>query len=227
MTVPPFIPAMFQRTPSESLIRADHRIARALILAAAMLMPGTMLGQVPTPPGFTPRPCPTGIPIAEVHAEVDTYGTFSFVFYAVKKFPNQGMGSPFARYFAPPDTKSLNPDNQGRYAYWMFGEVNFHCFERRVVLPNRTITDYLYIADSQTLGGYFEIRADEGLMCDEYGNIVEQGGEPCEPSGPSGGDGGGEGRNTTNCFWDYIYVEVDDGSGWEVVWQGYAEVCEG
>jgi len=225
MTIPPFRSLVLRLTPSSSLLRC-RRIAGKLVLAAALLMPATVLGQPPsTPPGFRPRACPTGIPLASVIADVDTYGTFSFGFYAVKKFPNQGMGATFARYVAPPEVKSVFPNSQGRYAYWMFGEVDYYCFERRVVLPNRTITEYLYIADSQQLGGYFEVRAEEGAMCDEYGNVVEQGGEPCEDGPASGGDGDGNGRDTSNCYSDYIYVEVDNGSGWEVVWQGYALVC--
>lgn len=40
--------------------------------------------------------------------------------------------------------------------------------------------------------------------------------------GTGGGSGGGSGNNCRN---EYIIIEVDDGSGWEVWWSGYAMVC--
>lgn len=40
-----------------------------------------------------------------------------------------------------------------------------------------------------------------------------------------GGGGGGGGPDP--CYQEYIYLEVDygDGTGWHVVWEGYATVC--
>jgi hypothetical protein len=42
-----------------------------------------------------------------------------------------------------------------------------------------------------------------------------------DPSG--GGSFGGTGGGT--CSTVYIYIEKDNGSGWQVVWEGYATVC--
>jgi hypothetical protein len=49
--------------------------------------------------------------------------------------------------------------------------------------------------------------------------------EPCDPyyGGGGGGDGGG---STSNCYTEWVVVEVYDGTTWKVVWEGYATVCE-
>lgn len=56
--------------------------------------------------------------------------------------------------------------------------------------------------------------------------------ETCDPdpwcggSGGGGGDSDGGGDGGTNCSTQYIIIEVNDGTGWRVWWEGYATVCE-
>jgi hypothetical protein len=51
-----------------------------------------------------------------------------------------------------------------------------------------------------------------------------EGSDGCESEGSSSGGGG----NTATCWNEYIYVEIsyDDGATWEIIWAGWAQVCE-
>ncbi|MEW5929861.1 MAG: hypothetical protein AB1941_20605 [Gemmatimonadota bacterium] len=57
--------------------------------------------------------------------------------------------------------------------------------------------------------------------------------DPYDPYGPedgcdgsSGGGDGGAGGGGDNCHVEYIYIEVFNGSSWDVWWEGNATVCE-
>ena len=56
---------------------------------------------------------------------------------------------------------------------------------------------------------------------DPYSDVGS--GDGCEGEGSSGGSG-----NTATCWNEYIYVEIsyDDGATWEIIWEGWAQVCE-
>jgi len=57
---------------------------------------------------------------------------------------------------------------------------------------------------------------------DPYSNFGDSDG--CESEGGSGGSGGG----SATCWDEYIYVEIayDDGATWEIIWEGWGQVCE-
>lgn len=63
-----------------------------------------------------------------------------------------------------------------------------------------------------------------------YKAVIYDGGEePCDPySGGSGSGGGGDGTGGggSECRTEWIVVEVNDGTEWRTIWEGYATVCE-
>lgn len=92
----------------------------------------------------------------------------------------------------------------------------------------RILTKYTEVGWSGNLvqresggGQYCDEYDPDDPFCQGYGGGSGSGQESGNPS--SGGGGGGSGAN---CSEAYIYLEVDEGSGWEVVWEGYATICE-
>jgi hypothetical protein len=60
------------------------------------------------------------------------------------------------------------------------------------------------------------------IISDTPGSPTDTVDDPtCDNGDGSGGSGVG-----TNCHTEYIYIEVNDGSGWQIWWEGYATVCE-
>lgn len=66
-----------------------------------------------------------------------------------------------------------------------------------------------------------------------YQQMIYDPGDPtysgdCESTGGGGGGGeggGGGGGGDGSCVTDWVIIEINDGNGWRVYWQGYAIVC--
>lgn len=85
-------------------------------------------------------------------------------------------------------------------------------------------------------GSYALIKIGKGRgVCRGGGNVdffsfydvTMEGDEPRSSSTSTGGNGGdgGYGDAGISCHTEYVYVEINDGSGWYVWWEGNATVC--
>lgn len=65
----------------------------------------------------------------------------------------------------------------------------------------------------------------ETQMIYDPGDLAYSG--DCGSTGGGGGDegGGSGGGGDGSCVTDWVIIEINDGNGWRVYWQGYAIVC--
>ena len=210
-------------------MRVTRRFLRfgTAALTALVANAPAISAQTPPGPGWEGRTCPRTLTNRVVRANAGA--NFDEFFWTIGTLQLQRYvgATNHAQYAVfPSNTAQRSSPNGNKTADWTGGQVDFYCWEKHTLLNNVPTTDYLY-KQGAFVAGSFTVNGE--YMCDENGNIVLYGGTPCEDGGDPGDPplGGGEGGSPTNCYQEWIYLDVDYGNGWVNIWQGYATVCDG
>ena len=197
-----------------------------MALAFALFLPvRSASGQVlpPLPPGGYYINCPTRFN--------NIFANYGYVRYQGHEWDSLWNASspnpplPSLRWYKPPSTTTVLTSRDGM-AKWSYPEIQVLCW----IFNSMSIIAYHYdpYAFRGTVTECGEGSPGGGMFITDP--LTEPGYDPYEgyplrgecPGGSGGGDGGG-----ATCHDEYIYVEVsyDGGVTWEVLWEGWAQVC--
>lgn len=121
----------------------------------------------------------------------------------------------------------LSQGATGSHVYEFTGRFNALCRATARTIGGVSFTSQVVVAQAP-IDTPYEVTGGGGEGCDSQ--IVYDPTQPC-PGVGGGGSGGGSSEDPTgglNCYWDYIFVEINygDGSGWHTWWEGWARICE-